>query len=357
MTQNDYSCKIFFSEATLEHGLSLVELERWQLKGFTRSEIVAAFLGQQEVFEKTRWKKKRTPQTEGKSISEYLIDLQKRHYAAALKVHDILTSLPINAAERTAIEHLLKRALNLYDRGSVEALEAKHDKHHEQIKKAIKEIVYCAQTGDLTRLQETSLSAILLINNPDQKAEPWTFNMIARGLNFPMQTWIAQHSRFPSVTALLWGFFLDNMETDNFVPFTQKEIADITGFSKHDISHAARDLEEVGAIRIERFSGRPFYFVNDKIVKFNSKAHAKTKVTPEKAGLHFERVQKKRKTSKTRKYPSPQESKIPLQKHHIPISLRQLVTPPPPPHKGAENSQFCRISSAAERQNLNISGS
>ena len=34
-----------------------------------------------------------------------------------------MTSLPINAAERTAIEHLLKRALNLYDKGSVEALE------------------------------------------------------------------------------------------------------------------------------------------------------------------------------------------------------------------------------------------
>ena len=334
MTQNDYSCKIFFSEATLEHGLSLVELERWQVKGFTRTEIVSAFLSQQEVFEKTRWKKKRTPQTEGQSISEYLIGLQKRHYAAALKVHDILISLPINAAERTAIEYLLKRALNLYDRGSVEVLEAKHDKHNEQIKKALEEIVYCAQTGDLIRLQEMSLSAILLINNPDQKAEPWTFNMIARGLNFPMQMWIAKHSRQPSVTALLWGFFLDNMETDNFVPFTQKEIADITGISQQEISRATRDLEEVGAICIKRFGGKPFYFVNDKIVKFSSKAHAKTKVTPEKAGLHFERVQKKRKPLKSGKVFAPQEAKTPLQKHHIPISLRQLVTLPPPPAGG-----------------------
>ncbi|MBO6036177.1 MAG: hypothetical protein J6P38_03750 [Acetobacter sp.] len=328
MTQNDYSCKIFFSEATLEHGLSLVELERWQAKGFTRTEIVTAFLSQQEVFEKTRWKKKRTPQTEGQSISEYLIDLQKRHYAAALKVHDILTSLPINAAERTAIEHLLKRALNLYDKGSVEALEAKHDKHNEQIKKALEEIVYCAQKGDFTRLQETSLSAILLINNPDQKAEPWTFNMIARGLNFPMQMWIAKHSRQPSVTALLWGFFLDNMETDNFVPFVQKEIADIIGISQQEISRATRDLEEVGAICIKRFGGKPFYFVNDKIVKFSSKAHAKTKVTPEKVGLHFERVQKKRNPLKSGKVFAPQEAKTPLQKCHIPSSLRQLVKHP-----------------------------
>ena len=82
--------------------------------------------------------------------------------------------------------------------------------------------------------------------------------MTARGLNFPLNIWIAQHSKEPGVTSILWGFFLDNMTADNLVPFTQSAIVKLTGFSKERISRTARDLEAVGAIRIERSDkGRP----------------------------------------------------------------------------------------------------
>ena len=155
--------------------------------------------------------------------------------------------------------------------------------------------------------------------------------MTARGLNFPMQIWIAQHSKIPSVTAILWGFFLDNMTADNLVPFTQSALVKITGFPKQHISQATRDLEAVGAIRIERSDkGRPVYYVNDKIVKFDCKDRVKDKVTPEEAGLHFDNVHKERKERKTRKFLSPQEASNPVVKRrYIPL-VSDFITLQPP---------------------------
>ena len=55
MSQKPILYNIIFPTATLEYGLSLNEIAQWQAQGFTRSEIVAAFLSQQEVFAQTRF--------------------------------------------------------------------------------------------------------------------------------------------------------------------------------------------------------------------------------------------------------------------------------------------------------------
>ena len=357
MTQKPFLRNIIFSSATLEYGLSLNEIAQWQTQGFTRSEIVAAFLSQQEVFAQTRWQRKRTPTTEGQSVKEYLDTRTRENLEVIHKISDLMHALPLKAPERFGVEQLLKRSSGLLSKDSVEFVEAQQKKRQDHLNKILFDIRNYLETGNLKQLQE-SINLAIMTNNGSSPSHKkcWTFNMTARGLNLPLNIWIAQHSKRPSVTAILWGFFLDNMTTDNLVPFTQSSIAKLIGFSKEYISCAARDLEAVGAIRIERSDkGRPVYYVNDKIVKFDCKDRVKDKVTPEEAGLHFDNVRKERKERKTRKSLSPQEATNPIvEKRYISL-VNDFISPPPP--QGAENSQFCRISSAAERQNLNISGS
>ena len=348
MTQKPFLRNIIFSTATLEYGLSLNEIAQWQAQGFTHSEIVAAFLSQQEVFAQTRWQRKRTPTTEGQSIKEYLDTRTRENLDVINKISDLMHALPLKAPERFGIEQVLKRSSGLLSKDSVEFVEAQQKKRQDHLNKILFDIQKYLETGNLKQLQESLNAAIIVNNNNSSSSSPkkcWTFNMTARGLNLPMQLWMAQHSKRPSVTAFLWGFFLDNMTADNLVPFTQSAISKLIGFPKEHISQAARDLEAVGAIRIERSEkGRPVYYVNDKIVKFDCKDRVKDKVTPEEAGLHFDNVRKERKERKTRKSLSPQEASNPIVERRY-ISL--VFSPPPP--QGAENSQFCRISNAAER--------
>ena len=347
MSQKPKSCNIIFSSATLEYGLSLNEIAQWQAQGFTRSEIVAAFLSQQEVFAQTRWQRKRTPTTEGQSVKEYLDTRTRENLEVIHKISDLMQALPLKGPERFGIEQVLKRTSGLLAKDSVEFVEVQQKKRQDHLNKILFDIRNCLETGNLKQLQE-SINLAIMTNNGSSPSHKkcWTFNMTARGLNFPLNIWIAEHSRYPSVTSILWGFFLDNMTADNLVPFTQSAIVKLTGISKETISRAARDLEAVGAIRIERSDkGRPVYFVNEKIVKFDCKDRVKDKVTPEEAGLHFDNVRKERKKRKTRKSLSPQEATNPIVERRYISLVNDFITPP----AGGKNSQFCRISSAAER--------
>ena len=341
MTQKPLLRNIIFSTATLEYGLSLNEIAQWQAQGFTHSEIVAAFLSQQEVFAQTRWQRKRTPTTEGQSIKEYLDTRTRENLDVINKISDLMHALPLKAPERFGIEQVLKRSSGLLSKDSVEFVEAQQKKRQDHLNKILFDIQKYLETGNLKQLQESLNAAIIVNNNNSSSSSPkkcWTFNMTARGLNLPMQLWMAQHSKRPSVTAFLWGFFLDNMTADNLVPFTQSAISKLIGFPKEHISQAARDLEAVGAIRIERSEkGRPVYYVNDKIVKFDCKDRVKDKVTPEEAGLHFDNVRKERKERKTCKSLSPQEATNPIVEKRY-ISLVNDFISPPPPRRGQKTA-------------------
>ncbi|MBO7072791.1 MAG: hypothetical protein J6V89_04660 [Acetobacter sp.] len=347
MSQKPFLRNIIFSSATLEYGLSLNEIAQWQAQGFTHSEIVAAFLSQQEVFAKTRWQRKRTPTTEGQSVKEYLDTRTRENLEVIHKISDLMHALPLKALERFGVEQLLKRSSGLLSKDSVEFVEAQQKKRQDHLNKILFDIQKCLETGNLKQLQE-SLNAAIITNNGSSSSHKkcWTFNMTARGLNLPLNIWIAEHSKRPGVTAILWGFFLDNMDTDNRVPFTQSMITKLIGFSKEYISCAARDLEAVGAIRIERIKGRPVYYVNDKIVKFDCKDRVKDKVTPEEAGLHFDNVRKERKEKKTRKSLSPQEVTNPkADKQLLPlfVTAREEIILPPPPTGGRKTAVSTRL--------------
>ena len=234
MTKKPLLRNIIFSTATLEYGLSLNEIAQWQAQGFTHSEIVAAFLSQQEVFAKTRWQRKRTPTTEGQSVKEYLDTRTRENLDVIHKISDLMQALPLKAPEHFGIEQVLKRASGLLAKDSVEFVEVQQKKRQDHLNKILFDIQKCLETGNLKQLQE-SLNAAIITNNGSSSSHKkcWTFNMTARGLNLPLNIWIAEHSKRPGVTAILWGFFLDNMDTDNRVPFTQSMITKLIGFSKN----------------------------------------------------------------------------------------------------------------------------
>ena len=216
MTQKPFLRNIIFSSATLEYGLSLNEIAQWQAQGFTRSEIMAAFLSQQEVFAQTRWQRKRTPTTEGQSVKEYLDTRTRENLVVIHKISDLMHALPLKAPERFGVEQLLKRSSGLLSKDSVEFVEAQQKKRQDHLNKILFDIRNYLETGNLKQLQE-SINLAIMTNNGSSPSHKkcWTFNMTARGVNLPLNIWTAQHSKRPSVTAILWGFFLDNMTTDN----------------------------------------------------------------------------------------------------------------------------------------------